>query len=168
MGNCHTIFFPCNRHFQFNGLLFRVPNNIRRCTFFRCTPFCFIPLGFRYNCCYIHSRNHQTGLCCNAFFHRICFHIHNHRTKELCHNFLTGRKFNRNNLCIYIRDGERTGIGKSMDADFSRCLIFFNLIQKPGDILVILTLCPCQSRILTDTFQCLFSSNLYLHGHHGR
>lgn len=46
MGNCHSIFFPCNRHFQFNGLLFRITDNFRFCTFICCTFSCFFSLSF--------------------------------------------------------------------------------------------------------------------------
>ena len=54
-----------------------------------------------------------------------------------------------------------------MNTNLASFFIIYNLIQQTANVLIILRLSMCQSRILTNPFQRMLSTNLTLHGSNG-
>ena len=96
-----------------------------------------IPRAFLPACSGIHTagrRDNNFSLCQSCPLHRIRLHIHDDGTKKLRMVILACGKLNGDDLHIRLRHRKRRGIRERMDADFPS----LNLVQQPGDVLVIL------------------------------
>ena len=95
-------------------------------------------------------------------------HIHNHLPKELCVVSFRRGKFHRDDPHLHTPYRKCRSIRKCMDPEPSAFLIRPKLVHEPGNVLVILTLCLCEPRILSHAFNRLPAADLHAAGRHAR